>query len=133
MLRIALLSIVAGGAGMALDIVVFTWLFKSFAMNQFLANAIAISAGTILSFIINILVIFKIRDKIFRRFLIFYGTGIFGILLSSGILWLGDIIHLPVLPVKYFSVLFVALAQFILNYFLAFDGGRMSDENSIDP
>jgi len=124
MITIMLLSVFAGGAGMVLDILVFAWLFQRLYMNPFLANAIAISAGTILSFVLNILFIFKVRDKMLRRFLIFYSTGIFGILLSSGILWLGDMMHLPVFPVKVFSVFFVAVVQFFLNYFFAFDGSK---------
>lgn len=50
----------------------------------------------------------------------FYGTGLFGLLLSQGILWLGPRFCESVLLVKLASIFLVAAVQFLLNRTFAF-------------
>ncbi|MDR0297375.1 MAG: GtrA family protein [Streptococcaceae bacterium] len=122
--RMTLLSIVAGAIGMFSDQGVFLVLLNF--MNEYLANAIGIVVGTILSFLFNIAFIFKVKSHLFVRFALFFVTGIFGIFLSSAVIWLGtEILGLPIVPVRWFSLFFVALVQFFLNLFGAF-GKRLA-------
>jgi putative flippase GtrA len=127
LLRKVVLSWIVGGLAIGTDIVVFLVLYQYWNMNEYLANAISIEAGTILSFVLNVLFIFKVKDKLFRRFLLFNATAVVGIVVSDLILRLGNYLHLPVVPVKYFSIIFVAAAQFFVNYFLAF-GDKNKEE-----
>ncbi|MDR0200286.1 MAG: GtrA family protein [Streptococcaceae bacterium] len=117
--RMMALSVVAGALGMLVDWVVYI-LLNFPPVGPYWASNIGIALGTIVSFIFNVLFIFKVRDRLILRFILFFVTGIFGMLLTSLILWLGGLMQLPADPVKLFSIFFVALVQFFLNLFGSF-------------
>lgn len=103
-----------------LDAFIFTGLFTWLQWDPYIANAISIHCGILCSFALNRKITFRATDKTGKRFLMFYGTGLFGLLLSQGILWLGPRFCESVLLVKLASIFLVAAVQFLLNRTFAF-------------
>jgi putative flippase GtrA len=111
---------VIGGASALLDYSLFTVMYKIAGMNKLIANIVSVHAGIATSFILNRRYNFRKTDKIVFRAGAFYLTGLFGIGLSTAMLWIGGMIGLPVLPVKFVSIFIVAAVQFTLNKLIAF-------------
>lgn len=105
----------------SLDFVVFTLLSKYTGIYYIIANCISVLVGITTSFILNRSLNFKVKDKTGKRFAIFLSVGLFGLLLSNMILYVGvDYLHLDELLVKLASIVFVVLIQYILNKFITF-------------
>lgn len=119
-LKQLLLYGVIGGISAGLDMGVFYGLNTLLAVNIYIANTISIHCGIILSFILNSRYNFKKTDKLTKRALAFYLTGLFGLLLSSLILSLGMKLQISINIIKLFSIFFVAGIQFIINKFFTF-------------
>ena len=119
-LRQLVLYGIIGGCSALLDIAVFSLLYSSLSVNEFIANIISIHLGITVSFLLNRKYNFKKTDRILFRAVSFYLTGLFGLALSEGLLWLGNMLLLAVLLVKVASVFFVAAVQFIINRYVAF-------------
>ncbi len=122
---------IIGAVSSGLDWVVFTLLFKYAHMNQFAANVISVHCGIFLSFFLNSRYNFHKTDQFKRRFTSFYLTGLFGLGLSELILWIGKELNWNVLLTKLFSIIFVALVQFIINRFVAFGDKPSKPENEV--
>ncbi|MCL2078777.1 MAG: GtrA family protein [Oscillospiraceae bacterium] len=120
LIRQVLLYAVIGGTSALLDFILFTLFYKQFGINEYLANGISIHAGIAMSFILNRKFNFKKNDRILFRSISFYLTGLFGLALSQGILWLGTIMLLPVITVKLISIFIVAAIQFVVNKIITF-------------
>ncbi len=99
---------------------VFSLLFKKFGVNEFAANTISVHCGIFLSFFLNSRYNFKKTDDFKGRFIPFYLTGLFGLALSHGILWLGIHFNFDPLLTKLASIVIVALVQFFINRAVAF-------------
>ena len=110
-----------GGASALLDFLLFTLMYKQFAMNKYLANGISVHAGIAMSFTLNRKFNFKKQDKVLYRAVCFYLTGLFGLALSQALLWCGGALLLPVVMVKFASVFIVAAVQFVINKLVAFN------------
>jgi len=119
-LRNLILYGIIGGLSSGLDYLIFTLLFKVLGVNEFIANAISIHCGIFLSFFLNSRYNFKKTDHFWSRFIPFYLTGLFGLLLSFGILWLGGSFGMEPLITKLVSIVIVALVQFFINRAAAF-------------
>ena len=119
-LRNLVLYGIIGGLSSGLDALVFALLFKGAGINQFIANTISIHCGIFLSFFLNSRYNFKKTDNFWRRFIPFYLTGLFGLLLSQGILWLGGQWGIEPIITKLVSIVIVALVQFFINRAVAF-------------
>lgn len=102
------------------DYVVSVLLHDYLSVNGFLANTIGIHCGIILSFFLNSRYNFKITDKTVQRFLVFYSVGLFGLALSTLILFCGEQLNFTWRNVKLFSIVFVAIAQFLINKYVTF-------------
>lgn len=111
---------IIGGASALLDLLLFTVLYSRFSISEFLANIISVHAGMAVSFTLNRRFTFKKTDRVLFRATTFYLTGLFGLLLSEGLLWLGRSMVLPVISVKIASVFIVAAVQFMMNRLIAF-------------
>ena len=111
---------IIGASSALLDTLVFNVLFHVAGLNEYLANPLSVHCGIFMSFFLNRKYNFKKTDKVLKRFLLFYATGILGLLLSQGILWLGTVTPFSVTIVKIASVLIVAVVQFLINRILAF-------------
>jgi len=119
-LREVVLYGIIGFNSALLDFLLFTLLFKGLVINKYIANGISIHAGIAMSFLLNRKYNFKKTDRILFRAISFYLTGLFGLALSQGILWIGGIFLFPVIVVKFVSIFIVAAFQFTQNKLIVF-------------
>ena len=118
--RQVLLYGIIGCTSALFDFLLFALMHQVMGMNEYLANIFSIHAGIALSFTLNRKFNFKKTDKTLFRAIPFYLTGLFGLLLSQGLLWLGSTLLLPTLLTKLFSILIVGATQFTINKFVSF-------------
>ncbi len=123
--RAFILYSVIGVSGATLDYLVFIFLHLGLGMDKIWANVLSVSIGITNNFTLNAFFNFRRRDEIFRRFGLFFGVGLLGLVVSSfllkiGVDWLGWNVSL----VKFLSIFFVVLMQYNLNKVLAFGGGE---------
>jgi len=86
-----------------------------------LTNAVSVHCGIFASFVLNRHFTFKVKDLTVHRFASFYLVGIAGLLLSSILLVIFvDGLDFEAHLAKAFTIVFVALAQFLLNKFVSF-------------
>lgn len=111
---------IIGGLSSGLDWLLFTLLYHFGGMNEFLANAVSTHCGIFLSFFLNSRYNFKKTDDFWGRFIPFYLTGLFGLLLSTGILALGAKLGVNAVFTKLAAIVIVALVQFFINRAVAF-------------
>jgi phosphoglycolate phosphatase-like HAD superfamily hydrolase/putative flippase GtrA len=110
-----------GVSGASLDYILFVVLHSLGGMDKYFANALSVTAGISNNFVLNAFLNFKQSDRLLQRFAYFYATGIAGLVLSNGILFLGvDKLEFNAPAVKFFSIFFVVLLQYNLNKKLAF-------------
>ena len=119
-LRNLILYGIIGGLSAGLDALVFALLFKKFGINKFLANTISVHCGIFLSFFLNSRYNFRKTDHLRERFIPFYLTGLLGLVLSHGILWMGGRLGFDTLITKLASIVIVAVIQFFINRAVAF-------------
>jgi putative flippase GtrA len=111
---------VIGGCSALLDILLFTLLYSALMLNEFIANIISTHFGIALSFTLNSNFNFRKTDRLLFRALSFYLTGVAGLALSEGLIWLGNHMRLRVVAVKVATVFIVAVLQFTVNKLVAF-------------
>lgn len=119
-LRTFVLYGLIGAISAATDTGVFYLLFNRLGLDEFIANGISVHVGIFLSFFLNRNFNFRKTDQTGRRFISFYLTGLFGLLLSSAILWIGNRLAVNPMAAKLFSVVIVAVTQFLINRAVAF-------------
>jgi putative flippase GtrA len=118
--QIFLYGIIGGGSAF-LDFLLFSLMYKQFGLNKYFANGISVHTGIAMSFILNRKFNFKKIDRVLFRAISFYITGLFGLALSQGLLWLGGIFLFPVIMVKFMSIFIVAVVQFVINKLVTFN------------
>jgi putative flippase GtrA len=116
---------IIGACSAMLDVGVFTLLHSVFNVNPIVSNVISVHCGIGSSFYFNRKYNFKKKDKVALRALSFYLTGLFGLLLSTGILALGMYLGAHVTATKIFSTIVVAGVQFVINKLVSF--GRIGE------
>lgn len=90
-------------------------------LHYIIANSLSVLTGILTSFSLNRTFNFKVTDKFVVRFSLFFTCGMFGLLLSNAILWLGvDNYHFSEIGTKAVSIFVVAFLQFIFNKFITF-------------
>ncbi len=119
-LRNLILYGIIGAISAAVDALLFALLYKQLHINEFISNIFSVHAGIFLSFFLNSRYNFQKTDQIKKRFFYFYLTGLFGLGLSTLILYLGNHLGIEVMLTKIFSIVFVALVHFLINRVLAF-------------
>jgi putative flippase GtrA len=108
-----------GITGASIDFILFAKLANY--MHYLTANSISVSAGITNNFILNTFFNFKVKDRLFVRFLSFYSIGLFGLVVSSILLTLFiSTLGLNHLLSKLFTTFFVAVMQYMLNKRLTF-------------
>lgn len=113
-----------GGSGVALDCVAFAVLARGFGWHYQAANAVGVSCGICNNFFLNAFLNFRRTDRLWLRFLSFYGVGLLGLGISAGML--GLLVGrwgMGALPAKALTVFVVTLAQFSLNKWVTFRKG----------
>lgn len=111
---------IIGGISASFDYGVFFLLNSLLNVNEFVGNSISIHCGIFLSFILNRKYNFKKEDKVLKRFLQFYSTGLFGLILSNLIIAFGLKLEISIYAVKLFSIFIVAIVQFTINAYITF-------------
>lgn len=97
-------------------------------MGVFIANFISVNVGIIGSFILNTFLNFKVYDYLLKRAITFFIIGYCGLGLSMLIMYLGiEVFDYKELVVKIFSIILVALFQFILNKLVTYRKGNSLD------
>ncbi|MCX6307640.1 MAG: GtrA family protein [Bacteroidia bacterium] len=114
-----------GVVGLVVDMGLFYVFYEMLHINYILSNIMSSSLAVVNNFILNSIFTFKVKDKLFYRFLSFFSIALAGMALSSGMLALMiDGMHLNSMVAKAISVLFVALIQYYVNKKLTFSERR---------
>lgn len=112
---------IIGSCTATLDFLIFTGLTQWTPIHYIIANIISCSTGISCSFLLNRKYNFKVTDHTFRRMVIFFSVGIFGMFLSSAILhFCIDNLHWGELVSKLTSIVIVVIIQFFLNKYISF-------------
>ncbi|WP_348920665.1 GtrA family protein [Enterococcus rotai] len=118
---------IIGGLCSTIDTIVFLFL-RQLNMGVFIANFISVNVGIIGSFILNTFLNFKVYDYLLKRAITFFIIGYCGLGLSMLIMYLGiEVFDYKELVVKIFSIILVALFQFILNKLVTYRKGNSLD------
>lgn len=104
----------------AMDALFFHFLVYRVHIYSVIANIFSVILGILISFFFNLNFNFKVRDKVLFRFCSFFAIGLFGLLLSTGIIMLGEKAHWDIFITKIGSIFIVATVQFILNKLISF-------------
>jgi len=108
-----------GGFCAALDFGIFSLL--SLIIPYQLSNIISVHCGIICSFFLNRSINFKVKDSVGIRFVSFYLVGLSGLVISELlIILLTYMCGFNHLISKLFTVVIVAVFQFLLNKYLTF-------------
>lgn len=98
------------------DTFCYAFLTRNLGLEKLQSNFISVNIGIFLSFILNTYFNFKKSDRLALRAVSFFAVGYAGLLLSLLILYIGaDMLYINDLVVKLFSIVIVALFQFVLN------------------
>jgi putative flippase GtrA len=116
-----LLYCIIGASGVTLDFGMYSLLMKTKVLDYQAANAAGYAAGTLLSFILNANINFRVTDKIALRLLSFFSIAFLGWLVSAAILHLliGGYDFNKYLS-KFATLAVVILLQYNLNRMLSF-------------
>jgi putative flippase GtrA len=102
------------------DLAVFL-LLQVTGLNPIPSTVIGYCSGTLLSFLLNRSLTFKVLDKPIRRLALFFGTGLAGLTLSALLMFLGQLATaLSPELIKALSIPPVAVFQYLLNKKLTF-------------
>ena len=108
-----------------LDFIIYWLLVHIVKIPYLYANIISVHSGIFTSFFLNRHFTFKIKNRTLLRFFSFYLTGIIGLLISSVLLiLLIEKIGLNEYVSKAFTIIVVALIQFMLNKYISFRNGK---------
>lgn len=116
-----LLYCLCGGIGVSTDYAVFYLAVTSGTWYQ-AANGMGYLAGTLMSFFLNRIFTFSMRDKILQRLVLFLLIALIGFSASAALLWvLVQVMNLDVRIAKLISLPMVVVLQFSLNRKITFN------------
>lgn len=116
-----LLYCMCGAMGVSIDYAIFWFSVQSGIWYQG-ANALGYLAGTLMSFSLNRIVTFDIRDQIMRRLAIFISIAALGFATSALLLWLlVELFNLNAHVAKLVTLPMVVILQYSLNRCITFN------------
>lgn len=119
-LRKLVLYAMCGGSGVALDFITYALLVQIGIWYQ-AANIVGYALGTLLSFVLNRAITFKVMDAPARRLAVFLSVALVGYSLSFAALWLLiEQLHVGELLAKAATLILVLIVQFSLNSLITF-------------
>jgi putative flippase GtrA len=119
-----LLYCLCGGMGVSTDYAVF-WLSVTGGLWYQGANLLGYLAGTLMSFALNRVFTFGMRDRTMQRLAMFLGVAAVGFAASAAMLWaLVQGFHLDPRLAKVLTLPMVVVLQFTLNRRLTFQAAR---------
>lgn len=105
-----------GFTGVTLNYLLFYVLTETTDINYIVVNIFSVTLGITNNFILNVLVNFKLKDRLIYRYLMFVLVGCLGMLISSTILYIfHGILGINIYLCKVISILFVVIVQYNLN------------------
>jgi putative flippase GtrA len=108
-----------------IDFTVYCLLIQVFKTSYLFANVISVNCGILSSFFLNRHFTFKIKNRLLIRLFSFYLIGLIGLAISSALLYLlVEQSGLEELVSKAFTVVVVAVIQFLLNKYISFRDGK---------
>ncbi len=111
---------VIGFSGAFLDFCLFALLTHFLIYYQY-ANAISVTFGITNNFFLNAYFNFKVKDRLFKRFISFYAVGMFGLLISAAMLFvLVETLHTNKIIAKILTIFVITIVQFSLNKIITF-------------
>ena len=111
---------VIGSLGVVADVTIF-YLSLSLGVWYQVGNLLGYLTGTILSFSLNRIITFKVKDKVRMRFMLFLSVAALGFSMSAFVLWfLVDVQNFNSMLAKIVSLPCVLLMQFTLNKKITF-------------
>lgn len=119
---------IIGMTSSGIDTLLFHLLTSRIGIYSLYANIFSVIVGICISFTLNLFFNFKTKDHIAKRFISFFMIGLFGLILSEGILAVGEHQSWDMLVTKIVSVVIVAIIQFILNKFISFSKGKYNSK-----
>jgi putative flippase GtrA len=115
-----LLYCLCGGMGVSTDYAIYYLTFSAGLSYQG-ANALGYLAGTLMSFGLNRIFTFGMRDRTLQRLAMFLGVAAVGYLASALLLWLlVQLVHVDPRIAKLITLPMVVVLQFSLNRRLTF-------------
>lgn len=103
-----------------IDFIIYT-ILCNFIDNYQIANICSVIVGILCSFTLNRAFTFKVRNHTFRRLQLFFLVGMFGLGISSFILFiLVENLFTSETTAKLIAIVIVSLIQFLLNKFVTF-------------
>lgn len=113
---------IIGGFSALLDFTVYTLILRFTSTEDILmVNAISVLCGIATSFLLNRQFNFKVKDHAARRFVAFLLVGLFGLAVSTLLIYLlAEILFWNNLIAKLFTIVVVSIFQFILNKTISF-------------
>ncbi len=119
-LRRFVLYVLCGGSGFTLDFALYSLLIYWGVWYQG-ANVVGYAAGTLLSFVLNRAITFRVMDAPLRRLATFFAVAFVGYVLSSLALFgMVDGLGIHPLIAKVLSLVVVVATQFTLNTLITF-------------
>lgn len=110
-----------GVVGLVVDMGLFYVFYEILHINYIVSNLMSSSLAVVNNFILNSIFTFKVKNKLFYRFISFFSIALAGMALSSAMLAVMiDGMHLNSMVSKAISVFFVALIQYFVNKKLTF-------------
>lgn len=110
-----------GVVGLVVDMGLFYVFYELVHINYILSNIMSSSLAVVNNFILNSFFTFKVKDKLFYRFISFFSIALAGMAISSGMLVVMiDGMHWNSMISKAIAVFFVALIQYYVNKKLTF-------------
>lgn len=112
---------IIGVTGASLDFVIFTIMTHFYGIFYQYANVFSVTLGITNNFFLNVFFNFKKQDKLFLRFISFYGVGLFGLALSALTLHLlVNYLYFELVLSKLVTIFLVTIVQYTLNKIITF-------------
>jgi len=124
--RKLILYVAIGGTGVLLDLMIYSVLANIIFVSDgdvgpIISNTISSSTATVYTFCLNVLFNFKVRDKLFMRFLSFFLVGLVGLAVSNTIIWIFvSNLNWGKNIVKFMTLFVVLVVQYNLNKHISF-------------
>jgi putative flippase GtrA len=107
------------------DFLIYSILVQIIGLHYSYSHIISVHCGIFVSFFLNRHFTFKVKNRLFLRFISFYVVGFTGLAISFVLLiFLVEKIELNRLVSKGFTIIAVAFIQFILNKYISFRNER---------
>ncbi len=112
---------VFGSTAALVDLVIYLILYNIFNIEAVISTIISISLATIVGFVLNALINFKVEDKMLLRFASYSATSGIGMAISSLMLYvLHDLEGLDGNIIKIISLPIIFLVQYFINSRISF-------------